>query len=109
MPFSRSAEENSRKLAQFGQDTVRQNLAGFYVALTTDIVGRVIEFEIEFLCGGIEDLDGFTHDLRTGAVATDDCNIVAFHEKPVLACVMAGSEDAKDLRRSCKEFCYFRY
>ena len=55
------------------------DLAGAQIAVAADVVVGVVELEVELLRGGVQDLDGFADHFRAGAVAADDCNIVAFH------------------------------
>ena len=53
------AEEDGGEPAQFSDDTLGQGFACLEVTVTAQIVFGAIEFKAEFLCGGIQDLQGF--------------------------------------------------
>ena len=74
------AEKNRLELAQLRHRAVRQRFAGFEVTVAAEIVWVPVEFEAEFFAGGFAHLERFAGDFRTGAVAADDCNVVAFHK-----------------------------
>jgi len=73
------AEEDGGELAQLLHHAVGQRLLGPQIALAAQVVSGVMEFEVEFPAGGIENLDGFPNDLRSSAVAGDDRDVVTFH------------------------------
>src|SRR5262249_30989330 len=53
-----------------------QDLAGPQVTVATEIEMRGLVFEAGARCGGPENLDGFRGDLRAGAIAGNDCDLV---------------------------------
>src|SRR5439155_9470326 len=89
------AEENRRELPQFLDDAVGQGFLGAEIPLAAEVVGSEVEFERELFGGDFQNLDGFAGDFRPGAVAADDCDVVAFHESVGSVCPpRAGSGDA---------------
>ncbi len=75
------AQENRRKLAQLRHDAVGHRFLGAKVAFAPQIVMGVVEFQIEFPAGRVEDLDGLADDFRPGAVAGDNCNRICLHSR----------------------------
>jgi len=68
-------------LRQFGNRAVRQHFSGAQVAGAPEIIRGVVQLDAELRSSGVENLDGLPNNLRTSAVATDYCNVVAFHVK----------------------------
>src|SRR5439155_11657841 len=86
------AEENRRELPQFIDDTVRQGFLRAEITLAAEVVWSEVEFERELFGGDFQNLDGFAGDFRPRAVAADDCDVVAFHERFGSMCPPLGVE-----------------
>src|SRR5207247_9928262 len=74
-------EQDGRKLAQLGHDAVGQRFLGAQVTVAAQIEGGEIELDGAFSGGGFQDFDGFARDFRARAVATNDSDVVAFHDR----------------------------
>ncbi len=58
----------------------RQGFLRAEITFAAEVVVSEVEFEGELFGGDFQDFDGFARHFRPGAVAADDCDVVAFHE-----------------------------
>ena len=58
------AQENGREFSQFADRAVRKDFVRAKISVSTKVILGVVEFDAEFLGGGIEHFHGFPSDFH---------------------------------------------